>query len=45
MTGDTEVPLLVVGVEGSAESIVGVAPLILSHFGVTAPAYALERAA
>jgi len=43
--GDTEVPLLTVGVEGTAESIVGVAPLVLAHFGVAAPAYTLGRAA
>ena len=45
VAGDTEVPLLTVGVEGTAASIVDVAPLVLSHFGVAAPAYALERAA
>ena len=45
VTGDTEVPLLTVGVEGTAGSIVDVAPLVLSHFGVAAPAYALGRAA
>jgi hypothetical protein len=43
--GDTEVPLLTVGVEGTARSIVDVAPLVLSHFGVDVPAYALGRAA
>jgi len=43
--GDTEVPLLTVGVEGTAASIVDVAPLVLSHFGVAAPGYALDRAA
>ena len=50
VVGDTEVPLLTVGVEGSARiavarSIVDVAPLILAHFGVAAPTYALDRAA
>jgi hypothetical protein len=45
VVGDTEVPLLTVGVEGTATSIVDVAPLILAHFGVAAPAYALGRAA
>ncbi len=45
VTGDSEVPLLTVGVEGTAASIVEVAPLVLAHFGVTAPAYALDRAA
>ena len=45
VTGDTEVPLLAVGVEGTAGSIVDVAPLVLSHFGVAVPAYALDRAA
>ena len=45
VTGDSEVPLLLVDVEGTAGSIVGVAPLVLAHFGVSAPAYALGRAA
>ena len=50
VAGDTEVPLLMIGVEGLTEiarttSIVDVAPTILSHFGVVAPAYALDRAA
>lgn len=45
VAGDTDVPLLTVGVEGSAASIVEVAPLVLAHFGVAAPAYALDRAA
>jgi len=50
VAGDTEVPLLMVGVEGTADltltrSIVDVAPLVLAHFGVAAPAYALDRAA
>jgi len=45
VTGDTEVPLLIVDVAGTAASIVDVAPLVLAHFGVAAPAYALGRAA
>ena len=45
VTGDSEVPLLLVDVEGTAGSIVDVAPLVLAHFGVAAPAYALGRAA
>ncbi len=45
VTGDTEVPLITVGIEGTAPSIVDVAPLILTHFGVSTPAYALGRAA
>ena len=45
VTGDSEVPLLLVDVEGTAGSIVAVAPLVLAHFGVSAPAYALGRAA
>ena len=40
VTGDSEVPLLTVGVEGTARSIVDVAPLVLGHFGVGVPAYA-----
>lgn len=38
--GDSEVPMLTVGLPGPPESIVGVAPLVLSHFGVEPPAYA-----
>jgi hypothetical protein len=38
--GDSEVPLLTVGVEGAAESITDVAPLVLRHFGVEPPVYA-----
>ena len=47
VTGDSEVPLLTVGVGGEPASIVDVAPLVLQHFGVDAPPYAraLERAA
>ena len=37
--GDSEVPLLTVGLQGEPTSIVDVAPLILAHFGVAAPAY------
>jgi len=44
VTGDSEVPLLLVDVEGTAGSIVDVAPLVLAHFGVSAPAYALRAA-
>jgi hypothetical protein len=38
--GDSEVPLLTLGVEGTAASIVEVAPLVLRHFGVPLPRYA-----
>ena len=38
--GDSEVPLVTVGVEGTAAGIAGVAPLVLRHFGVPVPAYA-----
>ena len=48
--GDSEVPLLTVGVEPSLDpgrqpSITDVAPLILAHFGVGRPGYAVGRAA
>ena len=43
--GDSEVPMLTVGLEGKPSSIVEVAPLVLSHFGVGTPDYALETAA
>jgi predicted AlkP superfamily pyrophosphatase or phosphodiesterase len=41
--GDSEVPMLTVGVESSPRSIVEVAPALMAHFGVEAPAY--ERGA
>jgi len=47
LASDSEVPVITVGVEGTIESIVDVAPLVLGHFGVAAPPYArgLPRAA
>ncbi len=49
VSGDSEVPLLTVGIDpvagNAGASIVDVAPLILSHFGVRVPAYTLGRAA
>ncbi len=38
--GDSEVPILTVGVEGAPRRIVDLAPLVLGHFGVEAPRYA-----
>jgi predicted AlkP superfamily phosphohydrolase/phosphomutase len=38
--GDSTVPVLAVGVEAEIASIVDVAPTVLAHFGVEAPAYA-----
>jgi hypothetical protein len=38
--GDSEVPLLTVGLEGEPRRIVDLAPLALEHFGVKLPAYA-----
>lgn len=38
--GDSEVPMLTVGVEGEAASITDVAPLALAHLGVVPPRYA-----
>lgn len=43
--GDSVVPVLTVGVEGAPRSIVDVAPLVLSHFGLEPPASTLVRAA
>jgi predicted AlkP superfamily pyrophosphatase or phosphodiesterase len=43
--GDSEVPLLTVGLHRCPGRIVDVAPLVLEHFGVEAPPYALGRAA
>ena len=50
VAGDSEVPLLTVGVEAAvglptSPSIVDVAPLVLSHFGVAAPGYGFVCAA
>ena len=38
--GDSEVPILTVGVEGRPRRIVDLAPLALEHFGVEPPPYA-----
>jgi hypothetical protein len=38
--GDSIVPVLTVGLEAEIASIVDVAPAVLAHFGVEAPAYA-----
>jgi Type I phosphodiesterase / nucleotide pyrophosphatase len=40
LDGDSTVPMLVVGDHEPPETIAGVAPLVLQHFGVEAPAYA-----
>jgi hypothetical protein len=40
LEGDSVVPMLVVGSAEPPGSITGVAPLVLNHFGVEAPAYA-----
>jgi predicted AlkP superfamily pyrophosphatase or phosphodiesterase len=40
LDGDSSVPMLVVGDASPPASITGVAPLVLSHFGVRAPRYA-----
>ena len=45
LAGDSEVPLLTVGIDGDPASIVDVAPIVLRHFGVAVPPYALGRAA
>ena len=38
--GDSEVPMLTVGLESQPQSIVEIAPAVLQHFGVEPPAYA-----
>jgi predicted AlkP superfamily pyrophosphatase or phosphodiesterase len=45
--GDSEVPMLTIGLDTAPESIVDVAPAVLEHFGVEPPPYAraLTRAA
>ena len=40
LTGDSEVPMLTVGLDVLPASIVEVMPAVLDHFGVPAPAYA-----
>jgi predicted AlkP superfamily pyrophosphatase or phosphodiesterase len=40
LDGDSLVPMLVVGVGEPPHEIAGVAPLVLRHFGIEAPAYA-----
>jgi hypothetical protein len=45
--GDSEVPMLTIGVDAQPQSIVEIAPTVLQHFGVEPPSYArsLTRAA
>ncbi len=45
--GDSEVPMLTIGLDAQPQSIVEIAPAVLQHFGVEPPAYArsLTRAA
>jgi hypothetical protein len=38
--GDSEVPMLTIGLEAQPQTIVEVAPAVLQHFGVESPAYA-----
>jgi predicted AlkP superfamily pyrophosphatase or phosphodiesterase len=47
VTGDSEVPMLTIGLDELPESIVDVAPALIRHFGVEPPPYtrALTRAA
>ena len=40
LTGDSEVPMLTVGIDALPGSIVEVMPAVLDHFGVAPPAYA-----
>ncbi len=44
LAGDSEVPMLTVGLETLPGSIVEVMPAVLEHFGVDAPAYARPAA-
>lgn len=44
LAGDSEVPMLAVGLATLPASIVEVMPAVLDHFGVAAPAYARELA-
>jgi predicted AlkP superfamily pyrophosphatase or phosphodiesterase len=38
--GDSEVPMLTIGLEAQPQSIVEIAPAVLNHFGVESPPYA-----
>jgi predicted AlkP superfamily pyrophosphatase or phosphodiesterase len=38
--GDSEVPMLTIGLEAQPQSIVEIAPAVLQHFGVESPEYA-----
>jgi hypothetical protein len=40
LAGDSEVPLLTIGVGAAPESITGIAPLLLDQLGLERPAYA-----
>ena len=39
VAGDSEVPMLTIGIESTPRSIVDVAPTIIGHFGLDPPAY------
>jgi predicted AlkP superfamily pyrophosphatase or phosphodiesterase len=43
LRGDSEVPMLMIGLDASPRSIVDVAPAISRHFGVEVPAYQRAR--
>ena len=45
LAGDSEVPMLTIGLEGEPRSIVDVAPHVLAHFGLEPPPYARPLAA
>ena len=42
-SGDSEVPMLTIGVDAMPKNIVEVAPAIIQHFGVEPPAYQRAR--
>ena len=39
LAGDSEVPMLTIGIEATPRSIVDVAPAVIQHFGLEPPAY------
>ena len=39
LAGDSEVPMLTIGIEAAPRSIVDVAPAVIQHFGLEPPAY------
>jgi len=39
LAGDSEVPMLTIGIDAMPQSIVDVAPAVIRHFGLQPPSY------